>query len=134
MSQFTPRPYQLEAVKWLTEDAHGKGIIADEMGLGKTGEIFLAWKAVGFPKPCIILAGVNAQIAWLTQAASWGCPPPTRIRGTAIQREKLWKQHGLDFVTTTREALKADIKANRVDPSLFKCVIVDEVHKDSNRK
>lgn len=129
-----PRPYQIEASRWLLEEAHGRGIVADEMGLGKTGEIYMAWRNAGFPKPCLVIAGVNAQIAWINQAKDWDCPSPIRIRGTQIQRKRLWDQHKFDFCIVTRESLKADIKSGRVHPDIFRCIIVDECHKDSNRK
>lgn len=131
----TPRPYQLEAVEWFANDAQYKGIIADDMGLGKTGEVYLAWRKAGYPMPCLLVAGRNAQVAWLNQAADWGAPKPVMIRGkSSSERKALWQKYGMGFCTITRESLKADLKAGHVKPHMFKAVIVDECHKDSNRK
>jgi hypothetical protein len=131
----TPFPSQLEAVDWFFNDAKQKGIIADEMGLGKTGAVYLAWKRAGFPKPCLLIAGRNAQVAWLNQAADFGCPKPILIRGkSAAERKELWDKYGDGFVSVTRESLKRDVKIGNVNPYKWKAVIDDEVHKDANRK
>src|SRR4051812_24944048 len=129
-----PWQSQLEAVDWIVNVAKGRAIVADEMGLGKTGEVYLAWKKLGSPIPCIILAGVNAQVAWMRQAADWGCPAPVRIYGTAAERKKLWLRHGLEFIVITREALRRDIESGHCMPNNYTCVIADEAHKDSNRR
>lgn len=130
-----PWPHQLEFVDWATKVARGRLLCADDMGLGKTGSVYLAWKQLGFPTPCIILAGVNAQMAWINQAKDWGCRPPMRIYGSAAQRNALWsKQNSSSFVIVTRESLRNDIFTGLVDPHIFRCVISDEAHKDSNRK
>jgi len=130
----TPRPYQQEFVDWFIKEAQSRAINADEMGLGKTCEAYLAWRALGYPMPCLILAGVNAQVTWAAQAKDWGCPAPNRIRGTPAERAHQWSKYGKGLTTTTREALKRDIKSGVVKPEQFKFVIVDEAHKDSNRK
>jgi SNF2 family DNA or RNA helicase len=125
----------LEAVNWFINEANCKGIIADGMGLGKTGEVYLAWRAAGYPLPCLLIAGRNAQIAWLNQADDWGSPAPVIIRGKTREiRKEMWAKHGLGFVAITRESLKLDIRSGFVNPNMFKAVIVDECHKDSNRK
>lgn len=129
-----PRPYQTEAVRWFIEDAMCKGIIADEMGLGKTGEAYMAWRELGYPTPALLVAGRNAQLAWMNQAKDWGCPQPVLIRGNAAERAGLWLKHKQGFVATTRESLKRDITRGVVQASNFKTVIVDECHKDANRK
>jgi SNF2 family DNA or RNA helicase len=130
----TPWPSQTEAAEWAVKVAKGRAIIADEMGLGKTGEVYLSWRALDCPTPCIIIAGVNAQVAWIRQAHDWGVPAPIRIYGTAAQRRQLWINHGTNFVIITRESLRNDIASGWCNPTLYRCVISDEAHKDSNRK
>lgn len=129
----TPRPYQQEAVKWFINEANGRGIIADEMGLGKTCEGYEIWKALGCPVPALILCGKNAQVAWLNQASDWGCSKPILIRGNSAERKTLWARHKNGFVSTTRESLKRDV-ASGVAQTKWAFIIVDECHKDSNRK
>lgn len=130
----TPRPYQLEALRWFKVHTRGRAIIGDEMGLGKTCEMYLAWRELGCPQPCLLVAGRNAQIAWLNQAKDWGCPKPVIIQGNAAQRKALWTKHASGFVSVTREALKRDIQSGSCDARMFKTLLVDECHKDSNRK
>lgn len=130
----TPRPYQIEAARFALKEAEGKVILADEMGLGKTGEVYLAWREAGYPMPCLIIAGINAQLTWSRQAPEWGCPIPVSIKGNAAQRKALWSACGREFVICTREALKRDLKAGLFSITQFRCVISDECHKDSNRK
>lgn len=130
----TPRSYQLEAVRWFKTHTKGRVIIGDEMGLGKTGEMYMIWRDLGFPQPCLLVAGRNAQIAWLNQAAQWGCPQPVIVQGNAAIRAALWKKHSGGFVTTTRESLKRDIASGVVNARTFKTLLVDECHKDANRK
>lgn len=128
-----PRPYQVEAVDWFINRAKGRGIIADDMGLGKTGEAYMILQALGIPNPCVIIAGKNAQIAWLNQARDWGCPKPNIIQGHANTRKMLWAKYKQGFIIITREAFKRDLRAGYAH-SNFKMVIVDECHKDANRK
>ncbi len=71
----TPRPYQLEGLRWLQflADARLGGVLADDMGLGKTLQVLmhlLAEKQRGrLPHPALVVCPTSVVGNWCDQAA-----------------------------------------------------------------
>ncbi len=71
----TPRPYQLEGLRWLQflADARLGGVLADDMGLGKTLQVLmhlLAEKQRGrLPDPALVVCPTSVVGNWCDQAA-----------------------------------------------------------------
>lgn len=119
------RPYQQKVVDFLA--SHPKAMAADQQGLGKTVETLCALNMLELgPEHRVLFAVSKGKIYdWLEEFAIW-CPtlePPVIVHGQYKRLEK-WAEN--NWVITTRETVRQDIKSIRMDWDL---VIVDEAHR-----
>ncbi len=134
----TPRPYQLEGLRWLeflAETGLG-GVLADDMGLGKTLQVLmhlLAEKAQQrLSRPALVVCPTSVVGTWCEQAARFA--PELRVlvlhgsdRGTHYPRVD---QH--DLVITTYALLPRDREA--LLAQRFTLAVFDEAQAIKNAR
>ena len=125
----TLRPYQKQALQWLTsmERKGLSGILADDMGLGKTIEVLslLARRHEDSPQaPSLVVMPSSLLFNWSAEAAKFA--PRLRIGcyyGSNRNTSREWFQQ-YDVVFTTYGTLRQD--AIRLSRIAFDYVILDE--------
>lgn len=106
------RPYQKEAVHWMTQlDELGfGGILADDMGLGKTLEVIAFVMSKRHDEPALVVAPSALLYNWLNEIKRFAPDAKTIIIDGAKdeRKQKLHELSGMDFVITSYPLLRRD--------------------------
>ena len=130
------RPYQKEAVHWMTQlDELGfGGILADDMGLGKTLEVIAFVMSRKHDKPALVVAPSALLYNWLSEIKRFAPDAKTIIiDGTKDERkEKIENLSDEDFVITSYPLLRRD--SSLYQNIRFSFCFIDEAQYIKNPK
>lgn len=122
------RPYQLEAVKWLSVlSEYGLfGILADDMGLGKTLEVIAFLSTIEDDDPTLVICPKSLTYNWAEEIKKWF---PSRkshvIEGTKAERTKLIASiKGNDVYMVSYDSFRNDV--DLYQGKRFGLLILDE--------
>lgn len=130
------RPYQVDAVKWLSvlHQYELGGILADDMGLGKTLETISFLSLLGDQKPSLIIAPKSVVYNWESEFHKWAPQEKVIVIDglKADRRSKIFKIKDDErvFCITSYDSLRSDIEYYEKKP--FNAVVVDEAQYIKN--
>lgn len=143
------RPYQRDAVDILNQ--RPRALHFDDMGLGKTVTTLTSNEMLLENRPIsntLILCPTNALYVWQGELEKWFGKESIVYKGTPAKRKKIWKEYlesyQCRYLITTFGMLREIMEyteadkhedrfhgAYRNNPSVWDCVIADEIHSSS---
>lgn len=127
---FDPLPHQIEVVRRVLHEMHGRAILADEVGLGKTIEAGLILKEYmlrGLVKKALILVPSSLVLQWTRELNQ-------KFQIPAVAQKKEWMWEKYDVIVASMDTAKRDPHRQYVLQQHYDILIVDEAHKLKNRK
>ncbi len=122
------RPYQLEAVKWLSVlSEYGLfGILADDMGLGKTLEMIAFLSTLPDDGPTLVICPKSLTYNWAEEIKKWFPERKSHvIEGTKAERTKLIASiKGKDVYMVSYDSFRNDV--DLYQEKQFGLLILDE--------
>ena len=123
------RPYQYEAVKWMTVLSRNglAGILADDMGLGKTLETIAYLETLTENEPVLIVCPKSVTYNWLYEFNKWNSSyTPVVIEGLKEERDDIINNisHGKTAYILSYDTLRNDI--DEFKKKHFNLIILDE--------
>ncbi|WP_044640454.1 DEAD/DEAH box helicase [Risungbinella massiliensis] len=127
---FDPLPHQIDVVKRVLHEMHGRAILADEVGLGKTIEAGLILKEYmlrGLVKKALILVPSSLVLQWTRELNA-------KFQISAVAQKKEWMWDKYDVIVASMDTAKRDPHREFVLKQHYDLLIVDEAHKLKNRR
>ena len=132
----TPRPYQLEGLRWLQflADARLGGVLADDMGLGKTLQVLMHLLAEKqrerLPQPALVVCPTSVVGNWCDQAARFTPDLRVLVLHGSDRAARFDRIGDHDLVITTYALLPRDREA--LLAQRFTVVVFDEAQAIKN--
>ncbi len=125
-----PRPYQIEAIKFLEANSV-RGIIADEQGVGKTIEILCTIKLHSLKLlPAVIVVPTTVKLQWLREIQRICGNGKEGYLTQVIQSGKEKAMPGFNLYVVTFDMLKKEDLFEYVDD--IKLLVIDECQRVKN--
>jgi len=130
------RPYQVDAVKWLSVLYQYElgGILADDMGLGKTLETISFFSLLNSNRPSLVIAPKSVVYNWESEFHKWA--PLEKVividglKNDRFAKIKSVKNDERIFYITSYDSLRSDIEGYK--DKQFDVVVVDEAQYIKN--